>query len=713
MTMLALLAFAASWLGAEPIDLSAHEAYVRNGFSLEWVFQAPLPGEAPWVEAPGSPGDRPLSMRDLGLPDAPAHGAFSLERLKPSRYTVMIPFDADDELLASRTGVGLFLASVGQNWQIYLNGSLVRDEAFTSGDGTMRVERSVRGALVELDARYLRRGRNQLSIMIAGDPRNAATGLSAGGPYLIDAYGTLESTRREGLKLMLIGIYFFFGLYHAILFASRPKARSYLYFAIAAGLLAVYLFCRTYIVYDVILDTRVIAGLEYASLFLLAPAILAFFDAERGRPVSVFAKAYAAVFGLAAVVRLFAWSDELLSLWQYTIALPALYALAFDVVKPTADALRAGSGAGRRGLPARLAAAIAGGGAVKPLLAIAVVGLAALLDALAGSAGTVSFMDYGYLLLVFGIGATLAGQFVSAHNDSEALGADLARRVAARSRELESTLAAQEGLSVGLSEASERLKARLELSARDTRVAARVQQGFFPSAAPRNEDWDAAFAFLPAGGISGDFYDFYRRGDRLDGLVVGDVTGSGIAPGLITVLARSLFHRAFHELRARSLGSMLESINEELMAELPAADHAVSAALLRLDPSGGVEYSSADHSGALYLGADRVRAAPLRPKGQGDYMGPPLGRRGVDAPYTSMRFKLLPGDVILIYTDGFGGAENVDGAPFGEAGMLEALTSAPEGDAAQMLDFIVREWRFHVSGARVSDDATAVLLKRL
>ena len=711
--MLALLALAASRLGAEPIDLSAHEAYVRNGFSLEWVFQTPLPGEAPWVAVPGAPGDRPLSMRDLGLPGAPARRAFSIERLKPSRYTVMIPFDADEGLLASRTGVGLFLASVGQNWQIYLNGSLVRDEAFTSGDGTMRVERSVRGALVELDARYLRRGRNQLSIMIAGDPREAVTGLAAGGPYLIDAYGTLESTRREGLKLMLIGIYFFFGLYHAILFASRPKARSYLYFAIASGLLSVYLFCRTYIVYDVILDTRVIAGLEYASLFLLAPAILAFFDAERGRAVSVFAKAYALVFGLAAVLRLFIWSDELATLWRYTIALPALYALAFDVVKPMADALRSSSRSGSDRPLAALARAVADSGVIKPLSAIAVVGLAALLDAFAGLAGAVSFMDYGYLLLVFGIGATLAGQFVQAHNDSEALGADLARRVAARSRELESTLAAQEGLSVGLSEASERLKARLELSARDTRVAARVQQGFFPSAAPRNEAWDTAFAFIPAGGVSGDFYDFYRRGDRLDGLVVGDVTGSGIAPGLITVLARSLFHRAFHELRGRSLGSMLESINEELIAELPAADHSVSVALLRLDSSGGVEYSSANHAGALYLGADRARAAPLRPKGQSEYKGPPLGRRGADEPYTSMRFRLQKGDVVLVYTDGFAGAENVDAAPFGESGMLEALTSAPEGDAAQMLDFIVREWRFHVSGARVSEDATAVLLKRL
>jgi sigma-B regulation protein RsbU (phosphoserine phosphatase) len=624
----------------------------------------------------------------------------------------MIPFSAGEELLASKTGVGLYLAQIGQNWQIYLNGSLVRDETYTAGDGTMRVERAVRGAVVELDTRYLKKGRNLLTIMVAGDPLDDRTGLYMGGPYLIDAYDRLESRRGEGPKLMLIGIYFFFAVYHAILFALRPKAKSYLYYGIATGLLSVFLFCRTFVVYEVFLDTRVIKGLELSALFLIVPAFMAFFDSVLGKQVSPFVKVYGAVFAVVAVARLFFWSEAFLRLWQYTVALPLLYVLVADIILPVVASVRAYRG--RPGFLRRLAGGFAGTDAPKLLAGVVVVGAAVLYDIAGLNSGRAGlYSDYAYLLLVFGTAATLAGQFVKAYNDNEALGADLAARVKARSRELESTLAEQGALSVRLSEASARLQASVDASAKDMRVATRVQQGFFPNAAPRNSQWDSAFAFLPSSGISGDFYDFYTRGDKLEGLVVGDVSGHGIAAGLITVLARSIFHRNFYELRNRSLGAVLESINGELISELTSVDNFITAALLKLDPSGGVEYSSAAHTEIVYRGAGKIRAVPLKPKGEREYKGPPLGREGLEAPYTSIRFSLRPGDVILVYTDGFDEAKNVDGTPFGVEGVLGAMTSAPEGDASQMLDFIIREWRFHVSGTKVSDDATAVLLKKL
>ena len=695
--------FAASCIAAQVVDLSAADAYVRPGFSLEWVFSTPLPGDALWTVVPDASGNRPLVMRELELPDSPERNLFAVERLRPRRYCVMIPFVAGEELLASRTGVGLYLAQIGQNWQIYLNGSLIRDETYTAADGKRRVERAVRGALIEVDTRYLRKGRNLLSIMVAGDPRDGHTGLFAGGPYLIDDYSKLESIRSESLKLILIGIYFFFALYHAILYAFRPTAKTYLYYGLATGLLSIFLFFRTFIVYELILDTRIIKALETAALFLLIPAFMAFIDAVVGRPVSPFARAYGAFFAVAAVLRLFILGEAILRLWQYTVVLPIAWVIVTDIGMPLVRSLR------QEHLWQALSKAVAG----KLLVGIVVAGTAVMLDVVGTNAGlSAAYSDYAYLLLVFGTAATLAGQFVRAYNENEALGADLARRVRARSADLEATLADQGALSVALSETSGRLQASVDASARDMRVATRVQQGFFPSAAPRNATWDTAFAFIPSSGISGDFYDFYRHGERIDGLVVGDVSGHGIASGLVTVLARSIFHRNFYELKTRSLGAVLEAINEELIPELSAVENFITAALLRIDEEGRLEYASAAHTEILYRGADRPHAMPLKPKGSSDYKGPPLGREGFDSPYTSIRFGLRPGDSILIYTDGFDEAKNVDGEPFGVEGMIGALTSAPVGDASQMLDFIVREWRFHVSGSKVADDATAILLKR-
>ncbi|HOT60313.1 MAG TPA: SpoIIE family protein phosphatase [Spirochaetales bacterium] len=90
-----------------------------------------------------------------------------------------------------------------------------------------------------------------------------------------------------------------------------------------------------------------------------------------------------------------------------------------------------------------------------------------------------------------------------------------------------------------------------------------------------------------------------------------------------------------------------------------------------------------------------------------------MGRKGIESLYKSIRFKVQPGDVILVYTDGISEARNVDRQEFGQEGILSALSSAPQGSAQGMLDYIIQEWRFFTSGAKMADDVTAILLKKL
>jgi serine phosphatase RsbU (regulator of sigma subunit) len=122
---------------------------------------------------------------------------------------------------------------------------------------------------------------------------------------------------------------------------------------------------------------------------------------------------------------------------------------------------------------------------------------------------------------------------------------------------------------------------------------------------------------------------------------------------------------------------VLESINEELIPELSDVENYLTAAFLRLEDDGRVEYASAAHPELAFKGAEKLRAMLLRPKGGAEYKGPPLGREGIEAPYSSIRFSLKPGDALLIYTDGLNESKNVDGEEFGLDGVLESLSSAP------------------------------------
>lgn len=689
---------------AQGLDLGALGAFIRPGFSMEWVFAVPQPSDRAWVYAPG--GREPGALGTRGL--AALAGV-------SDRYCILLLFEADDALLAWTSGVGLYLDRIGINWQVYLNGYLVHDETDLARAGRRSRERSIRGALVQLDTRWLRPGPNILALMVAVDPADPRGGLWSRGIYRIDDYSRLASLRSETLRLMIIGIYAFFGLYHAMLFVLQPKTRSYLFYSMAALTLAAYLFARSFTAHELAPDTRILAALETAALLLLLPAFMGFFDAVMGRRPSRLALAYTAASALAAVIQVFAFRDAIRLAWTVSMPLPIAYALYRDALGPILHSFkhyrRLSPGESRL---RSLGKALARGDAAKLLAGSTVMGTAALLDALGLSPAVgLSAAELGFLLLVFGTAAVLASQFIRVYRGAERLKSDLERRVATRTAELEAGLQEQEELSRGLSTASERLRAASAAADKDLRIATQVQQGFFPRSPALTPAWDSAFAFIPAGGISGDFYDFYLRGDRLDGLLLGDVSGHGVASGLVTVLARSVFHRNFYERRQRSLGAVIEAINDELVKELSSVENYLTAALLRLEDDGRVEYVSAAHPELLYRPAGAAKALPLKPKAGVEYKGPPLGRAGIEAPYNSVRFSLKPGDALLLFTDGVAESRNTEGEEFGVRGLAASLSAAPaEADAQGLLDYVMQDWRFHVSGAKVADDVSLIVLRK-
>jgi sigma-B regulation protein RsbU (phosphoserine phosphatase) len=191
---------------------------------------------------------------------------------------------------------------------------------------------------------------------------------------------------------------------------------------------------------------------------------------------------------------------------------------------------------------------------------------------------------------------------------------------------------------------------------------------------------------------------------------VGDVSGHGISSGLITVLARSIFYRGLRDLSSYSLGRIVEEINGELSKELSAVENYLTASVLRFDGS-TVEYVNAANTDLAFRRVGKARANFVKPTVEG-FKGPPLGREGMEVPYQSVKFTVDKGDSLLIYTDCLSAAVNEEGVPFGSEGLLSAYGMAPADSAADMLAYILEEWKFHVGSAPTSDDLTALLIKK-
>jgi sigma-B regulation protein RsbU (phosphoserine phosphatase) len=235
-------------------------------------------------------------------------------------------------------------------------------------------------------------------------------------------------------------------------------------------------------------------------------------------------------------------------------------------------------------------------------------------------------------------------------------------------------------------------------------LAARIQRHLLPARTPQLEPFDVAAHCEPCLALGGDFYDFLTgRRERL-GLLIGDVSGKGIAASLL--MASVLATLRAHSEDLSDLGRVMGLANRDMFRHAPAGSFA-TAFLGRLDARRGhrlrLRYASAGHEPALLVRGGGVRVL--------DEGGMPLGVEE-DEPYATAVLDLLPGDVLLLYTDGMTEARNVEGKLFGRDTLRAAAAAADaRHSAARIRDDLLAHVRWFIGTARPADDTTLVVVR--
>ncbi len=238
---------------------------------------------------------------------------------------------------------------------------------------------------------------------------------------------------------------------------------------------------------------------------------------------------------------------------------------------------------------------------------------------------------------------------------------------------------------------------------RDLSLAREVQQSFLPEAPPEIPGYGFAALNRPALEIGGDFYNFFTLpGDRL-GIVLGDVSGKGIAASLY--MARLTSDLQHHALLSSQPSELLETINDLLCRR---SKHGMFVTLvymiLNLD-TGHIRFSNAGHLFPLcskdqqwqLLGTDSTKGPPL-----GILPGLSFGQE---------EFTLDIGQMLTLYTDGITEAKNSSGALFGMKGLTAALDKGMRSPEAVVNNISTDVEKFSLDHGR-SDDITLVALKR-
>jgi sigma-B regulation protein RsbU (phosphoserine phosphatase) len=265
-------------------------------------------------------------------------------------------------------------------------------------------------------------------------------------------------------------------------------------------------------------------------------------------------------------------------------------------------------------------------------------------------------------------------------------------------------LAALVGASLELAVSGARDHASRAREAHDLEIGRQIQRSLLPRRFPDVAGWRFSADYEPAREVGGDLYDVFglrAGGDRVV-LLIADVTGKGVPAALLMADTKALLHAAADN--APGPADALARVNRILALERRSARF-VTAAMAEVDTgTGEVRLAIAGHEPPLVVHAD---GSVEEMKVSGPILGAFAG-----AHHEQGDFRILPGECVVLYTDGITDARDPEGAFYGEPRLRALLSGLAGAGADDVRRAVVDDVRAFRAGADAYDDLTILVAER-
>jgi PAS domain S-box-containing protein len=243
-----------------------------------------------------------------------------------------------------------------------------------------------------------------------------------------------------------------------------------------------------------------------------------------------------------------------------------------------------------------------------------------------------------------------------------------------------------------------------ERMSKELDIARKIQFSMLPKACPVLEGWQFAAFYQPARQIGGDFYDFIKLPQGRIGVVIADVVDKGVPAALTMSLSRAIVR----SIAGSGVGpsAILVHANQILLND-QIANAFVTTLFASLDPhTGHIELANAGHNRPLWYSSAARQVNEIKTQGMamGLYPNVTIEQKAVE---------ILPGDVLLFYTDGLSEAINTQDEFYGEERLAEVFGAHHQQDAQEILDAIHASWLEFTAGTEQADDVSMVVVKRI
>jgi sigma-B regulation protein RsbU (phosphoserine phosphatase) len=236
---------------------------------------------------------------------------------------------------------------------------------------------------------------------------------------------------------------------------------------------------------------------------------------------------------------------------------------------------------------------------------------------------------------------------------------------------------------------------------REVALARTFQERLLPLCDPEIAGFDIAGMNVPGTTLSGDYFDYIELPDGHIGVAVADVSGKGVPAALLAASLQATLRSQVENVY--SIARIVERVND-LFCRITAPEHFATLVYGVFDPAGSFTYVNAGHN------------PPILISGNGDIQelsdgGSVLGMFPGHG-YDEGLIRMLPGDTLVIYSDGLSEAY-ADGEEFGVERIAEIVRRATGSTARALASMLITEADSFADPEVLVDDMTVVVTKKL
>jgi phosphoserine phosphatase RsbU/P len=255
-------------------------------------------------------------------------------------------------------------------------------------------------------------------------------------------------------------------------------------------------------------------------------------------------------------------------------------------------------------------------------------------------------------------------------------------------------LAGHVGTAIANARMFQRERSEKQRMAKELEEARAVQSGLFPVNAPEARGFDVTGACRPCREVGGDWYDYIPLADGRLAVVLGDVSGKGMAAALLMSSTRSALR--LHAARGLSPKEILTELNEFLVKDFPASRF-VTLVYAVLDASTQtITFASAGHLPPIVVHSSSAHFVPAD-------AGLPLGIMKCE--FSEHEIEMSAGSRLFLYSDGVTEAINSSLEEYGPDRILKHVTNQ-----TATVQTLLSNVDIFTSGHPASDDITVVMI---